>query len=396
MVVELAVINQIHAAIVVAQQRIVPIRNFGTVFGPETPAVIRDNRESAVGIAPIVQDKLFKNRRSPIHIDIGPLHVLAAEHAHGVAALGRIEPITHEQVVVAIAIRILEILDVRTLATHIITATHVDAHVRVLEHRSPAPLGSAVVPVLVRIVPETGRLIELDQEKPAAPRTVQEPQVSILVVEHVRVDAAGTIAAIPLAQISDTVVCDIVTLVDCRRTGHLRVVGIGGRTRRLLVHPAVDDRTLVLVRPLDLVGCQEHNGTFPVLARHRKVQAPLFQLLVPHDIGRPQVPLGGRGIRMFRIVGFRLEHAVVIVPGLVASDIHRAAPRKLRRKRGPVQHIAGICRPVHGPEYVIILRPRLGRIVFRIRIPARVLIDHNDGRIVNGDRGRKCGNSRER
>ena len=88
MVVELAVINQVHTAIVVAQQRIVPTRNFGTVFDPETPAVIRDNRESAVGIAPIVQDKLFKNRRSPIHIDIGSLHVLAAEHAHGVAALG--------------------------------------------------------------------------------------------------------------------------------------------------------------------------------------------------------------------------------------------------------------------------------------------------------------------
>ena len=229
--------------------------------------------------------------------------------------------------------------------------------------------------VLICVVAQARRLVELEHIDAAKPGAVAHPEVAVFVIRHGGIDGIDPV---------DKIICGIpvcrILFGNAFFPRHLFIIcrGSGG-----LIHPRIDHFAHIRPGAVQVVGDQQNDDGALRISVHREVHTPLAHRLVPDDVGRPAVALQ------------RL--CIGVVPRMrtyaFGNDLHQIfCVRQIAFKRRPVDKVVRLRLRDLRPEDVIdllrlITPPRCLCCLRRgIRLSVSALVGDHDGRIVHGDR----------
>ena len=169
-------------------------------------------------------------------------------------------------------------LNVRCLTRHVIASGNFLPEVRVggiIVSTSRQGIGHV-------IIAQSGGLVKFEHKDAARPRAIAHPQLALLVIEHTGINVVGPNAP-PLAAFG------IARRKRRLRTEHnfeigvLIVVGVGA------VESGYHHRTLIEIRPRNLVGSEQDNARSPLVTIDAQILAPLLHRGVIDDVGSPEI-----------------------------------------------------------------------------------------------------------
>ena len=265
--------------------------------------------------------------------------------------------------------------DKRALARDIVSARDLLAEVRIA---GGVGIGTALSSLLTAdligigmgIVTQTCCFVKLQLPDATRPRAVGHQQITLFVIEHAGIDTVGPIRA------------PLICIVAGRQrsstgsNGQVGVCPVVGLCKAVVVIASLkageDNRSLIDIRSLDVVGSKTDDGRCPIVTVDRHIHEPLARLAAANDIRSPlhalniiafALPAVGIEVAKGDGLAFTVLHLSdrLGIVGISISDLHagrigkeRASVSLATTKVSPIEHIAGLRRGKMRAEEIVV------------------------------------------